>query len=343
MASLRSILVAGTAVLQLAFAPTDPFADQVVQVTAGPHSAFDPNLMLGQPQGFGSALGSFDIFSPGVGGSVVLRLTAVAKDGPGTDLIVYENPFFVHGGSSPTDTFIECLFVEVSSNGISFARFPTAYFGPVGPHLGPLGQMLGVPSGWYRGFAGLYTVSAGPILDVDPLDVVDGGGDAFDFADLANHPLVLQGEVQLDHIRYVRLVDVQGGSTVADNGAVIWDAGDASFSTAEIDAVCAPNNEWILGANGRPQVEMTLVNGFLSIELSDSDGLWDIKNRLTASWDGVPFSFYSLLPAFVVTELSFTRVVLVTGPMPVDFPNSLLKVGARDGLDQVGGDAISLP
>ncbi|MCB9898924.1 MAG: hypothetical protein H6825_13045 [Planctomycetes bacterium] len=338
------LLLLPAAFALLAFGnPTDPYASLVVDVSPGPFSGGDPDITLDDPHGLGPSQGSFHVFQLGVGGSITLRLDSLAKDGPGTDLIVYENPFFVQGMGDPTATYVEALYVEVSSNGLDFARFPTRYSGPAGPHLGPGGQDIGVPNTWYRGFAGVMTVSAGTLLGEDPFDVVGGGGDAFDFADLQTQPEVVQGDVVLSAIRYVRLVDVEGGVDVDGLGNPVWDAGNPVFSTADVDAVCVPNDEWDIAANGRPTVEMTLVNGFLAIEIHDSDGLSDVKFGLTASWDGIEFSFYDIIPLFVIVELSPDHIVLATGPVPSDFPSSLLKVSARDGSGRFGGDAIALP
>jgi hypothetical protein len=64
---------------------------------------------------FGIA-GTTGIVSLGDGGSATLQFNTPIIDGIGTDLAVFENGF--------DDTFLELAFVEVSSDGINFFRFP---------------------------------------------------------------------------------------------------------------------------------------------------------------------------------------------------------------------------
>lgn len=56
------------------------------------------------------------VISLGDGGSAILVFSSPIIDGPGPDLAVFENSF--------DDTFLELGFVEVSSNGTDFFRFP---------------------------------------------------------------------------------------------------------------------------------------------------------------------------------------------------------------------------
>ena len=103
------------------------------------------------------------------GGSVTLGFDVTIVDGPGADLIVFENGFAAGG-----EVFAEVVLVEVSTNGVDFARFTARYTGPAGP----LGAFETVPYGSYRGLGGampvLANVDANPI---DPFDPVGAGGD----------------------------------------------------------------------------------------------------------------------------------------------------------------------
>ncbi|MEM1304738.1 MAG: hypothetical protein AAGG46_07560, partial [Planctomycetota bacterium] len=61
--------------------------------------------------------------SPGV---IILEFDFAIFDGPGADLAVFENAFdFTLSGFPPEFVFAELAFVEVSSNGVDFARFPS--------------------------------------------------------------------------------------------------------------------------------------------------------------------------------------------------------------------------
>jgi hypothetical protein len=76
--------------------------------------------------------GANGVVSLGDGGSIILQFNSPLADGPGPDLAVFENSF--------NDTFLELAFVEASSDGINFFRFPatsntdtttqTSSFGP---------------------------------------------------------------------------------------------------------------------------------------------------------------------------------------------------------------------
>lgn len=60
--------------------------------------------------------GANGVVSLGDGGYATLQFTLPIADGPGPDFAVFENSF--------DDTFLELAFVEVSSNGVNYFRFP---------------------------------------------------------------------------------------------------------------------------------------------------------------------------------------------------------------------------
>lgn len=61
--------------------------------------------------------GTFDVISLGDGGKATLSFPVAISNGPGFDFVVFENAI--------TDGFLELAFVEVSSDGIHFHRFPS--------------------------------------------------------------------------------------------------------------------------------------------------------------------------------------------------------------------------
>jgi hypothetical protein len=286
-------LVAGTFCLSFFGGGASPYGDTIVSLDPGPYAGGQANLMLGAPHGGGPSQGGTDIYQLGIGGVVVIELASAATDGFGTDLIVYENPFLVFGGDQG-ESWIEAAFVDVSSDGLTWVRFPTSYAG----EQGPFSPFIGVPLTWYSGFAGVSHASAWPVFGADPFDVVAGGGDAFDLADLADDPQVQLGFVNLQNIRFVRITDVQAGVATDTEGNLIWDCGDPNFATADIDAVCAVNNV-AQSLPGRPSVEMSLQQvlgkSYLKLELGDPNGLREIMSSVSASWNGLPVDFYKLL------------------------------------------------
>ena len=154
-----------------------------------------------------------DVVSLGNGGALAVTFEPPLADGPGPDLAVFEN--------GVTDTFLELAWVEVSSDGAAFARFPARYDGdrPVSPYAGHDRALV-------HGFAGRYRV---------------GWGTPFDLADLAQHPAVTGGAVDLAAVRVVRLVDVVGdGAALDDLGHPIYDPTPTVESAGfDLDAVAA--------------------------------------------------------------------------------------------------------
>jgi len=114
------------------------------------------------------------------------------------------------------------IFVEVSSNGSDFVRFPTST-----PTTTLSGAFTITDPATATGFAGVSPVLANVETNtIDPFDPLTAGGDAFDLADLAAFPTVINGTVDLDDIRFLRLVDAvgldgPGGSADLDAVAVI--------------------------------------------------------------------------------------------------------------------------
>ncbi len=134
---------------------------------------------------------TLDVLSLGDGGEIELGLASGIGDGPGNDFAVFENGFYTELG-----LFAEFAFVEVSSNGMDFARFDAI---SLPTHL--------VPGG----------------AEVDPTDYYNLAGDqpiglgtGFDLSELSDHKLVQSGLLDLDHVTHVRVVDVIGDGSKED-------------------------------------------------------------------------------------------------------------------------------
>lgn len=163
-----------------------PYAAEVVSFEPGEGAGYGqarlPDVVLGPPDGKGTHAGSLDVLSLGVGGHVVLGTGAVELfDGPGPDLVVFENAFWANGVRQ--DVFAELGEVSVSTDAVSWHTFacdPTR----LGRHEWP-------------GCAGWSPALAYDPFALVPLDPVLSGGDAFDLAD-----------VGLSSARYVRVRDV---------------------------------------------------------------------------------------------------------------------------------------
>ena len=185
-------------------APSDPYVDCVESFHPGEASfghAGLPGVVLGPPLGGGPQTGGLDVVSLGCDGTITLYFDEPAiVDGPGPDLIVFENPFMA--GSTK---FIEPARVLVSADGVDWRSFPCD-------------PSEGLPVGC----AGLSPVLSNPNNGIEASDPAAAGGDAFDLA-----------EVGLAKARYVRLQDV----SVAHYGSRTWCGGVGGGF--DLDAVAA--------------------------------------------------------------------------------------------------------
>jgi hypothetical protein len=120
------------------------------------------------------------VVSLGDGGQITLTFTGGIRNGPGADFAVFENGF--------SDSFLELAFVEVSSNGSDFFRFPAISLTQTSTQVGGFGSLDA--TNLYN-LAGKYRA---------------GFGTPFDLAELAGFsPLLDVGAVT-----HVRIVDVVG-------------------------------------------------------------------------------------------------------------------------------------
>jgi hypothetical protein len=134
---------------------------------------------------YGPATGdAFDIVCLGNGGQIVMVFPRPISDGAGADFAVFENTF------SPG--FLELAFVEVSSDGVHFYRFPNRSEGTTA--VGPFAYTMDPTN--LSGLAGKY---------------IKGYGTPFDLASLAATPLL-----DRKNVRFVRIVDIIGDGTRLD-------------------------------------------------------------------------------------------------------------------------------
>jgi hypothetical protein len=188
----RLMLCAVAVIATVALAGAEPFADRVVGHVVGTGGGAGesglPAIVLGPPHGGGAFQGGTDTFSLGLGGTITLAFDDnVIVDGPGPDLLVFENAF-LPTGLTTLAPFAEPAVVEVSGDGVDWHALPCAL--TEGPY--------------YAGCAGVYPVFANaddpgapsprvpsttPIADLVGVPVGDfvtpagAGGDAFDLAD----------------------------------------------------------------------------------------------------------------------------------------------------------------
>jgi hypothetical protein len=274
--SLARVAASASFVLVAAASAPAQFATSVVSYNPGTLGAGESSTtanVLGGPVGGGLGSGGTDVLSLGEGGSVTLAFDVTIADGPGVDFTVFENGFlFDFGGFG---NFAEVAFVEVSTDGTSFARLPSSYAGVQNPP-----DFSPMPLGTLDGLAGALPVVSN-VFDGNtpsPFEPVLSGGDAFDLATLADHPLVMNGTVDLAAIHFVRLVDAPSdGSTSDTAGTPVWDSRNAAAANSiDVDAVAVIQHTGTISA-GQPEVDLWLDGtGHLHLRVEDPDGTADL-------------------------------------------------------------------
>ena len=147
----------------------------------------DDTLVLGKPGTGGASEIVYDVVSLGDGGSATVTFASPIYNGPGPDFAVFENGFGIDSDTTHTLHFLELAFVEVSSDGEHFFRFPAVTNVAYDKQLGGYGGM--VPSQIHN-FAGKYDQFYGTPFDLD---------------EVADDPLLNK-----DRVTHVRIIDVVG-------------------------------------------------------------------------------------------------------------------------------------
>ncbi|HKD36990.1 MAG TPA: PEP-CTERM sorting domain-containing protein [Pirellulales bacterium] len=177
-----------------AIAAGDPrfveWASSVINLTRGPQNIANPSLGLASFGASTNALGPSDaatnfsgVVSLGDGGQITLGFSQPIRNGAGPDFAVFENGF-----ASGNLAFLELGFVEVSSDGVNFFRFPATSLTQTTTQIGTFG-----------------------LLDATNLDnlagkYVAGFGTPFDLDQLASVSSLLD----VNNVNYVRIVDAVG-------------------------------------------------------------------------------------------------------------------------------------
>lgn len=205
----------------------------------------DGNASFGiDSDGIGQANGS--VVSFGDGGSAILTFTSPIMNGVGPDFAVFENGF--------ADNYIELAFVEVSSDGVNYFRFPATSEAPESPQYwnGSFSDCR-----YFNNLAGKYRANYGTPFDLQELS----------------------GEVGLDinSITHVRLIDVVGFvdptyGTQDSQGNYINDPYPTAFPSGgfDLDAVAVIHE----GVQGIAETTTSK----LSVFPNPSNGIFTIKS-----------------------------------------------------------------
>jgi len=144
----------------------------ISNTSLGYASAGDSSLALGMA-------GSNGVVSLGDGGSAILSFAKPIRNGAGWDFAVFENSF--------SDTFLELAYVEVSSDGENYFRFPCTSYTQDTVQVGSFGSTDATK---INNLAGKYKALYGT---------------PFDLQELAN-----QGGLDVNNITRIKIIDVVG-------------------------------------------------------------------------------------------------------------------------------------
>lgn len=119
------------------------------------------------------------VVSLGDGGSAILQFNGALYNGPGADFAIFENSF--------SDTFLELAFVEVSSDGIYYVRFPSQSLTDTISQVNGFGAVD--PTNIHN-LAGKYRMGYGTPFDLNNLSGING--------------------LDIQHITHIKIIDVVG-------------------------------------------------------------------------------------------------------------------------------------
>lgn len=211
--------------------------------------------------------GENGVVSLGDGGVATLELEQAIYNGDGWDFAVFENGF--------TDSFLELAFVEVSTDGHRFVRFPANSLTQTDTPVGGFGALRCEN---INNFAGKYRANFGTPFDLEEL--TDSLG------------------IDISNIRFVRLIDVVGSiddafASYDSKGNKINDPFPTPFpqSGFDLDAVGAIN---VVEKTGISDVSNTTIaiypnpsSGELFFEKEIEEGvLRDMQGKIVLVFSG---------------------------------------------------------
>ena len=175
-----------------------------------------PELGLASAGESSNAIGKADgisIVSLGDSGIATLTFDLPIRNGEGYDFAVFENSF--------SDTFLELAFVEVSSDGVNFFRFPATSNTPTETQTGGFGN---TDPTLINNLAGKYKAHYGTPFDLEELKGIE--------------------DLDIDAITHVKIIDVVGSidpeyATYDINGNPVNDPFPTPFESSgfDLDAV----------------------------------------------------------------------------------------------------------
>ena len=229
-----------------------------------------------------NALGKADgsTISLGDGGEIILTFGSPIINSIGPDFVVFENALL----TPPTQnilTFVELAFVEVSSDGEHFFRFPAI---SEQQYETQIKTFEAVDYRLYHNFAGIY-----PVL----------WGTPFDLDDIENNELL-----DKQNITHIKIIDCIGTinpefASYDSQGNIVNDPYPTPFATCgfDLDAVGVIHQKTnvnveqiysetvvIFPSPAKDRIEIRFTNTLKDIESENKIEIYDISGRLTAQF-----------------------------------------------------------
>jgi hypothetical protein len=185
----------------------------IANQTLGLVTLGDSSMALGSASGNNAG-----VVSLGDYGNITLTFQYPIINGLGPDFVIFENGF--------SDTFLELAFVEVSSDGLHFVRFPSVSLTPE-TEIGGFGS---IDATKLYNLAGKYRVNYGTPFDLE------------DLTDSTN--------ININEIKYIKLIDAVGTTntqyaTYDSQGHIIIDPYATPFESGgfDLDAIGVINED----------------------------------------------------------------------------------------------------
>ncbi len=219
-------------------------------VVRGPQNITNPNGPLANIGSAELATGAADgsgIVSLGDGGNAILTFAQPIANGAGFDFAVFENSF--------SDTFLELAFVEVSSDGVNFFRFPAHSETQTTTQVDGFGN---IDCRYINNLAGKYRANFGT---------------PFDLSDIPDNPLLNK-----DRITHVKVIDVVGTidpqyATRDSFGNIVNDPYPTPFGSGgfDLDAVGVINQATLVAKD--------FTSEFFSVYPNPTSGIVNIRSE----------------------------------------------------------------
>jgi hypothetical protein len=216
---------------------------------------------------------SAEVLVLGRGGEVVMSFSPGIADGAGADFAVFENGF--------SDRFLELAWVEVSSDGIHFVRFPNYSY--TAAEVGNFGE---VDPSLISGFAGKYRLGFGTPFDLRLLELAYAHAQTkaswngqTEFSQAYRDHLVTHFPLlDMAAVTQVRLIDIRGdGSALDCEGLPIFDPYPTAITAGfDLDGVAVLNEPVDPGAPQylyHPPTSDVATGGTLALKAVASSGL----------------------------------------------------------------------